>query len=283
VHVLRDYEWNAVNEDWIIDKQVGWRSTAGLSNTGRVKFRELGANRTEVDVYISYVPPSGALGQLGEAFVAGSYFDIILKEDLEHFAHMVEQAPPGALDPMSSHYLFHAQSAATLKAVTSRQTNAMAKDPQMRPEALAERRTRIEQEARERHTREQAEIEAEKQRRMQEKQAQESHNSIVERETAKRLQEQREREVLLAQIEAEQRVAHPVHDTLGGRNASKDRTAFGDRDGLRPRHPKYEQSPMTARYPLKEKATTKLSEEEVEIDSPWLYSIRGNPDQPPIE
>ncbi len=25
VHVLGDYEWDAVNEDWIPDQQIGWR------------------------------------------------------------------------------------------------------------------------------------------------------------------------------------------------------------------------------------------------------------------
>ncbi|HTK08006.1 MAG TPA: SRPBCC family protein [Ktedonobacteraceae bacterium] len=283
VHVLKDYEWNAVNEDWIPDRQIGWRSTSGLQNTGKVKFRVLSANRTEVDVYVSYTPPSGALGQLGEVFVAGTYFDAILKEDLENFAHMVELAPEGSLDPMSSHYLFHPLSAANLKAITPHQTHIWANDPQMQPQALAERRARIAREAHERLLAEQARIAAEKQRRSQEQQAVQNQRAVLERAATKRLQEQLEREAYLAQSHRQQRQIDPVLDTLGGRNASKDRTAFGDRDGLRPRHPKYEQSPMTARYPLKEKATVKLSEEELETDSPWLYSIRGNPEQPPVE
>ncbi len=265
-----------------ISKLAGVRPP-DCTTPGESNFAELSPNRTEVDVYISYVPPSGALGQFGEAFVAGTYFETILKEDLDHFAHMVEQAPAGALDPMSSHYLFHPQSAATLKAITARQTSAWANDPQMRPAALAERRARIAKEARERQTAEQARLEAEKQRRLQEQQAEQEQRAIVEKETAKRLQEQREREAALAQLAAQQREAHPVHDTLGGRNASKDRTPFGDRDGLRPRHPKYEQSPMTARYPLKNKETMKLTEEELTVDSPWLHSIRGNPEHPPVE
>jgi Polyketide cyclase / dehydrase and lipid transport len=286
VNVLTDYEWNAVNEDWIPDRQIGWRSTSGLQNTGKVKFRSLAPQRTEVDVYISYVPPSGALGQFGETFVAGSYFDLILKEDLENFAHMVEQAPEGALDPMSSHYLFHPHSAASMKMITSRQTDAWANDPQMRPDALAERQARIARETRVRETAEQARLEADKQRRKQEQQAEQAQRATLEREAARRLQEQREREANLAQIQVTPRQLDPVLDTLGGRNASKDRTAFGDRDGLRPRHPNYEQSPMTARYPLKPKETVKLSEEDLEdlkSDSPWLYSIRGNPERPPVE
>jgi ribosome-associated toxin RatA of RatAB toxin-antitoxin module len=282
-HVLTDYEWDAVNEDWIPDQQIGWRSTSGLQNTGKVKFRTLAPQRTAVDVYISYVPPSGALGQLGEAFGAGSYFDTILTEDLEHFAQMVEQAPEGALDPMSSHYLFHPNSAASLKVITSRQTNAWAHDPQMQPGALAERQVRIAREAHVRETAEQARVEAEKQRRRQAQLAEQVQRAVLEREATRRLQEQQEHEADLAQIQATPRPLDPVFDTLGGRNASKDRTAFGDRDGLRPRHPDYEKSPMMARYPFKAKGTVKLSEEELKTDSPWLHSIRGNPERPPAE
>jgi uncharacterized membrane protein len=46
VQALRQYEWDAVNVDWIADKQIGWRSTRGLENTGKVKFRPLGPERT---------------------------------------------------------------------------------------------------------------------------------------------------------------------------------------------------------------------------------------------
>src|ERR1700730_3466345 len=124
-HVLRDYEWDAINEDWIPDQQIGWRSTSGLKNTGKVKFRSLGPNRTMVDVYISYTPPTGTIGVLGDTFGGSEYFAAVLREDLNHFAHMVEQASPGALDPMSSYYLFHSASAVTSGNVTERQKVAM--------------------------------------------------------------------------------------------------------------------------------------------------------------
>lgn len=59
------------------------------------------------------------------------------------------------------------------------------------------------------------------------------------------------------------------------RDASRGRTAFGDRDSSRPRHPAYERSPMSARYPLKQGVTTRpLTDEETET-SPWFHSIRG--------
>lgn len=146
VHVLRDYEWDAVNEDWIPDKQIGWRSISGLKNTGKVKFTPLGAQRTMVDVYVSYTPPSGPLGMLGDALGASEHFAAILREELNHFARMVEEAPPGSLDPMSSNYLFHRQSAVTQGVITRRQKEAMARDSRMAPEALAERKVRLAQE-----------------------------------------------------------------------------------------------------------------------------------------
>src|SRR5690242_10135028 len=93
---------------------------------------------------------------------------------------------------------------------------------------------------------------------------------------ARRLQEQRARLEEAAASSSPPRVNHPVYDTIGGRNASRDRTAMGDRDGTRNRHPGYEQDPMVARYPLKGGQTIKLSEEELQKnESPWLHSIRG--------
>src|SRR5579859_2392644 len=146
VHVLRKYEWDAINEDWIPDRQVGWRSISGLKNTGKVKFLSLAPDRTMVDVYISYTPPTGPLGMLGETLGGNEYFDFVLQEDLKHFARMVEQAPPDALDPMSSHYLFHQGSAIAAGTVTSRQREAMEHDPRMSREALAEREARLRRE-----------------------------------------------------------------------------------------------------------------------------------------
>lgn len=277
VHVLRDYEWDAVNEDWIPDRQIGWRSTSGLRNTGKVKFHALGPDRTEVGVYISYTPPTGALGALGEHLGAGSYLDTIMQEDLTHFAQMVEQAPEGALDPMSSHYLFHPKSATTLKITTPRQNKAMANDPNMSPEALSERQARIAREEAERKATIQARELAERQRREQEQRLQEEQQALLERENARRLEEQRLQQIELARQMLKKQPPDPVLDTLGGRNAAKERTAFGDRDGLRPRHPRYEQSPMMARYPLKNPTTIQVTEEEevVPRESPWLHSIRG--------
>ena len=39
--VAGHHEWDAVNQNWTEDRQIGWRSTSGLENTGRVTFEPL--------------------------------------------------------------------------------------------------------------------------------------------------------------------------------------------------------------------------------------------------
>jgi uncharacterized membrane protein len=119
------HEWDAVNDQWIPDRQIGWHSTKGLDNFGKVTFEPMGSAQTKVDVYINYNPPAGALGDVGEKLGAGSRFEHVLQNDLNHFARMVDEAPPGALDPTSSDYLFHPESAAVKGKTTERQNETM--------------------------------------------------------------------------------------------------------------------------------------------------------------
>jgi len=123
--VVGRHEWDAVNEDWIPDRQIGWRSTSGLSNAGRVVFQPTSTQQTHIDVYVDYDPPAGFLGNIGERLGVGKHFDDVLQKDLNHFSEMVHQAPAGALDPVSSNYLFHAESAATRGTTTERQDATM--------------------------------------------------------------------------------------------------------------------------------------------------------------
>jgi uncharacterized membrane protein len=123
--VIGRHEWDAVNEDWMPDRQIGWRSVDGVSNSGRVTFEPASADRTRVTVEVNYQPPAGILGSLGEALGAGGEFERRLQHDLQHFAMMVEQAPPGALDPTSSAYLFHRDSAAARGEATQAQQESM--------------------------------------------------------------------------------------------------------------------------------------------------------------
>jgi uncharacterized protein YndB with AHSA1/START domain len=118
------HEWDAVNEDWIPDRQVGWRSTDGLENSGRVTFQDRNG-KTSVFVQINYDPPAGFLGDIAESLGSGKHFENALQHDLENFAQMVAESPPGALDPMSSDYLFHEDSAAAKGQATPRQEEAM--------------------------------------------------------------------------------------------------------------------------------------------------------------
>ncbi len=124
--VVGRHEWDAVNDNWIQNKQIGWQSTDGLSNSGVVTFDELGVGQTRINVTVTYDPPAGIVGDIGEALGVGSHFEQALQHDLNHFAEMVNQAPPGALDPTSSAYLFHADSAVGRGQTTEDQDRTLA-------------------------------------------------------------------------------------------------------------------------------------------------------------
>ncbi|HEU5377667.1 MAG TPA: SRPBCC family protein, partial [Ktedonobacteraceae bacterium] len=53
------HEWDAVNQDWQEDRQIGWRSIDGLENTGNVTFDPQDSIRTRVTVNMAYNPPAG--------------------------------------------------------------------------------------------------------------------------------------------------------------------------------------------------------------------------------
>ncbi len=125
VNVAGKHEWDALNEGWVPDREIGWRSVDGLNNRGRVRFEPVGTDATRLTVELTYEPPAGVLGALGEMLGAGGQFERRLQHDLQHFATMVEQAPPGALDPTSSTYLFHAESAASQGRTTLAQDESM--------------------------------------------------------------------------------------------------------------------------------------------------------------
>lgn len=125
VDVAGRHEWDAVNTDWIPNQQIGWESTRGRENRGLVTFKPLGPGQTRVTVEVWYNPPGGVVGDIGEKLGAGDRFDHALQKDLNHFARMVEEAPPGARDPESSNYLFHRHSAASRAQTTDAQNRTM--------------------------------------------------------------------------------------------------------------------------------------------------------------
>jgi hypothetical protein len=80
--------------------------------------------------FIDFLPSAlwlhaGAEPYIGEGLGAGKHFETALQHDLDHFAKMVDQAPPGALDPMASGYLFHDDSAAARGETTENQNATM--------------------------------------------------------------------------------------------------------------------------------------------------------------
>lgn len=123
--IVGRHEWDATNDTWIPNKQITWHSTDGLKNTGKVMFQSESPSQTRIDVYITYDPPAGLLGDIGETLGAGKRFEQGLQHDLTHFARMVDEAPVGALDPTSSNYLFHADSAAARGETTAEQNETM--------------------------------------------------------------------------------------------------------------------------------------------------------------
>lgn len=124
-NVVGTVAWDAVNENWIENQQIGWRSTSGVENNGTVRFTPLGADQTKVDVTINYDPPAGVLGDIGEALGVGAKFEQTLQHDLNNFAELVAKSPAGALDPEASTYLFHAGSAAAQGETTPAQDATM--------------------------------------------------------------------------------------------------------------------------------------------------------------
>jgi len=65
-------EWDAVITDWVPEHLIGWKSVEGsaLDTVGRVTFRPF-AERTEIDVDLSYRPSAGALENEMDSLFAG--------------------------------------------------------------------------------------------------------------------------------------------------------------------------------------------------------------------
>jgi Predicted integral membrane protein len=128
VDVLGLHEWDAVNENWIEGRQIGWRSTDGLENRGVVTFDPVDDSQTRITVQVTYDPPGGVVGDVVNSLGGGVTFENALQEDLNHFGRLVAEAGPGALDPHSSNYLFHRDSAAAQGTTTPAQNETMDED-----------------------------------------------------------------------------------------------------------------------------------------------------------
>ncbi len=272
------HEWDAINEDWIPDKQIGWRSINGLENRGKVTFQEMGSNRTLVDVFLYYNPPLGKVGDLAENITVNTHFDEALKQDLDHFAQMVEQTPHNAADPMASRYLFHSGSAVGTDTVTNQQKTSMVQDTMMSKQALREREQAVQQET---HATEVAAREEQERRTREAAQQQQAAQSMQEN-LHRQLEIDRRARASQAAVR-EQETANTAQGdpeqinadaTLGGRGASMPNKALGDMDASTQRYPGYEQDEMMARrVPPADKdrqpGVINPDVEQTEQDSPW--------------
>jgi hypothetical protein len=268
------HEWDAVNEDWIPDRQIGWRSINGFENRGKVTFREVGNAQSLVDVFLYYNPPLGKIGEFAENMSINTRFDEALQHDLENFARMVEQAPANTDDPMASRYLFHSGSAVGTDTATNRQKESMAHDTMMSPQALQEREQAIKQELSSREaTRQEEKKQREQAVARQQQVAQEMRETLAHQQELDK-QIRSTQEAANAQPETPQQVGPQA--TIGGRGASIPNTALGDLDAHSARYPGYEQDEMKARriVPLEQEEAEIVNPEvqQTEHESPWNAS-----------
>ncbi len=120
--VFRHDVWDAVNEDWIENRRIGWRSTNGLKNSGKVEFSEADPGRTWVNVQMMYDPTGGFIGEIINDFGASNRFDEALQESMNEFARLVDNAPPGSLNPNSPNYVFGKNVASAPASISHMQT-----------------------------------------------------------------------------------------------------------------------------------------------------------------
>jgi hypothetical protein len=274
VQMAGRHEWDAINEGWIEDRQVGWRSLNGLENSGRVTFIETGTNVTQMNVFLHFQPPGGAAGSLGE-FVMGDRLQGELQEDLQHFACMVEEAPPDALDPMSSHFLFHEKSAVATGTTTENQKRAMSDDPMMSPQELERRRETIAQEKTVAEREENERVVARQHETDLLEQTRQRHEAALERQAILNREEEQRKQARLAREAAETGEISDQNDstldTLGGRNAAAPETPLGDRDARNERFPDYHRGPDA----VSPKKALDAGVEIEKTESPWRRAIRG--------
>ena len=88
---LRTIEYDAQTTEASSTHGIAWQSVEGeAENSGLVRFEEVGADRTRIDVTLSYAdPPGGKVGELVAEVISNPERE--LREDLENFARRVEQ------------------------------------------------------------------------------------------------------------------------------------------------------------------------------------------------
>lgn len=73
-------------------KVLSWHSLPGstVDNAGKVAFREIGENNTEIDVTISYHAPLGVAGEAA-AKLLNPLFEKFVKSDIQNFRNYIEE------------------------------------------------------------------------------------------------------------------------------------------------------------------------------------------------
>jgi uncharacterized membrane protein len=81
------HEWEAEIVRQEPDRVVAWQSVDGKGTSGQVKFESLGADRTKIDVTISW-EPEGMMETLGAKIGADT---MGVSRDLENFKELIER------------------------------------------------------------------------------------------------------------------------------------------------------------------------------------------------
>ncbi|MGX1159352.1 carbon monoxide dehydrogenase subunit G [Pseudarthrobacter sp. SLBN-100] len=94
-------QWEAKILEQVPDRRVAWASTEGATNSGKVEFRDAGANKTELALTLDY-QPAGVVEKVGDLLhVVGRQAEHDLKkfkEFIEHEGHATgawREAIPG--------------------------------------------------------------------------------------------------------------------------------------------------------------------------------------------
>ncbi len=86
----RTLEWDAQTTQREENSAIGWNTTEGeVGTSGQVRFREVGQDRTRVEVQMNYAdPPGGTVGEVASRAVANPKLQ--LEQDLRNLKEILE-------------------------------------------------------------------------------------------------------------------------------------------------------------------------------------------------
>jgi uncharacterized membrane protein len=83
----KEKEWDAEIVEQVPDQRIAWRSTAGVLNTGTVRFEQLGQDRSRVHLTMEY-EPKGLIENVGDSM---GMVDRKVDKAVEDFKKLIEQ------------------------------------------------------------------------------------------------------------------------------------------------------------------------------------------------